>query len=310
MEHRIDDLLSESLIRPAQAHRERLPEPVAEQPKDEQANDQEMDTKQSVAAPMAVAKDNKDKETPHAAASLGMQSHGLKVINPIAPIVSAKERYAKELADINRGPGSARQTSAAPATPLAQSKSAVAPETKVVRPLAPVAVSTPASEPARKPLMYSNEPVPIVKHDTGMLPATAPTANEDEVTLPQPESLAVNDVARQRAEHEVQAKLHPVASQVLARPATARTPLAMQISRHQQRRQSQRPAERVVSSEEAAHNTPTPAQAQSASMTGQLIMPTGQKPKPKSPMPVQSKPKKLAPGEVFVDAQGNVMVGE
>ena len=45
-------------------------------------------------------------------------------------------------------------------------------------------------------------------------------------------------------------------------------------------------------------------------MTGKLIMPSADKPKP-APEPVKlEKPKKLAPGEVFVDEHGNVVIGE
>jgi hypothetical protein len=45
-------------------------------------------------------------------------------------------------------------------------------------------------------------------------------------------------------------------------------------------------------------------------MTGKLILPTGEKPKPEPVQPKTEKPKKLAPGEVYVDENGNVMIGE
>ena len=45
-------------------------------------------------------------------------------------------------------------------------------------------------------------------------------------------------------------------------------------------------------------------------LVGKLILPTGEKPKPEPVQPKVEKPKKLAPGEVFVDASGNVTIGE
>jgi hypothetical protein len=45
-------------------------------------------------------------------------------------------------------------------------------------------------------------------------------------------------------------------------------------------------------------------------MPGKLIMPSADKPKPDPILQVAEKPKKLAPGEVYVDANGNVTTGD
>ena len=68
--------------------------------------------------------------------------------------------------------------------------------------------------------------------------------------------------------------------------------------------------ELISSDAEAVHNKPTAAEEQQGKLTGKLIMPTSEKPKVVAAEPKLEKPKKLAPGEVFVDENGNVMSGD
>ena len=68
--------------------------------------------------------------------------------------------------------------------------------------------------------------------------------------------------------------------------------------------------EQITSAAEAAHNKPTEAEEEQGKLTGKLIMPTGDKPKLEAEEPKTEKPKKLAPGEIFVDENGNVMSGD
>ena len=71
-----------------------------------------------------------------------------------------------------------------------------------------------------------------------------------------------------------------------------------------------KPAEIVASKEEANHNTPSAAAVEAAPLTGKLILPSGDRPMPELAQHINVKPKKLAPGEVYVDDKGNVIIGE
>jgi hypothetical protein len=322
-EHEIDDLLSVSLIHPESStgnHR-RLPEPV-EQPKDETGVDLELNAEKRpvVAAPAG---------TP---AHMMAQHHGLKVIQPLEPIVPPREQFAKELAAMQ---AAAAQAQSAPAAG-GKTKGGATP-----KPAAP-AVQAPTPAPAPKPPAPAPTPAPAPKPAAPVpaAPASAPLPMETFDELPEAESLAASDVAKARAEHERMAMQQPapaapapapaasgpapapaaeavVAAAEKAAPAQApaQVPAAPQKAvddgkRKRKRPGREKPAEQIGSKEEAEHNKPTAAQTEAGTLTGTLILPTGEKPKAEQPQAKQEKPKKLAPGEVYVDEHGNVMIGE
>jgi hypothetical protein len=179
-----------------------------------------------------------------------------------------------------------------------------------------------------------------VKHEGQMMPpppqpALEGVAPENDSGLPQAESLAADDVARARAEREAQVAMQkpvpgaaPVQSPAPAlaappgeakkpEPKPAPQPLEQSApARSDDRRnkrnkkRAEKPMERIESAEEAEHNKPTEAEKEQGTLTGKLILPTGEKPKAEPGPAKAEKPKKLAPGEVFVDDNGNVMIGE
>jgi hypothetical protein len=166
-----------------------------------------------------------------------------------------------------------------------------------------------------------------------MLPPTpVPVASDDDV-LPQAESLAADDVAKARAEREAQAKLTvavppaeaPVVTNTKALPPREtkpehkdqhdaakpkEEPKHEEQSKHEPAKKAKDGVEQIESKEEAEHNKPTDAGKEQASMTGKLILPSANKPAAEPEKPKLVKPKKLAPGEVFVDEHGNVVIGE
>jgi hypothetical protein len=173
--------------------------------------------------------------------------------------------------------------------------------------------------------------------------APAPVPVETESGLPQSVSLAANDVAKARAEREAAQAMQkplpqsdvpvstPAKPMVEAAASEIKKDLKEEVGRFTHRREEKRqkreneqkqeellakkaaekPAsEKIESTEEAEHNKPTAAGKEQGSMVGKLIVPTAQKPKPEPVQPKLAKPKKLAPGEVFVDEHGNVVIGE
>jgi hypothetical protein len=75
-------------------------------------------------------------------------------------------------------------------------------------------------------------------------------------------------------------------------------------------RGNEKSVEHIESAAEEEHNKPSEAATHAAPLTGTLILPTGEKPAAEPEKPKEAKPKKLAPGEVYVDDSGNVMIGE
>jgi hypothetical protein len=147
--------------------------------------------------------------------------------------------------------------------------------------------------------------------------------------------LAANDVAKARAEREV--------AMVMQKPAPEQVPPQEASVPEEVPEQAQAPSEDDKRTDNAgdgggkkrrrkrggkgrdqnnagSQEDAAPAQEQeakqseddsaSSSMTGKLILPTGEKPDRESLQPVMEKPKKLAPGEVYVDANGNVVTGD
>ncbi len=343
VEHQIDDLLSVSLIHSdSSPSHHRLPDPITiVKSEDESGVDLELNAGRP--SEPGVAKD----EHPTAV------HHGLKVIQPLEPIVPPKERFAKELAEMNaqQQPAPVVAAKKAPA-PVAKAAPVVPPKP----PAAPVAVVAPPApkpeppKPEPKPAAVQPAPAPLVMQAA---PLPAPTF-DDFAGLPQAQSLAANDVAKVRAEQAA----HPAPAEVTApvpepelppapapaaivkhdehmlpavekaedkpeenKPETAEKPESEQpngsnnsnnSSKRNKRRRGgrEKPAERIESAEEAEHNQPSAAAAEAAPLTGTLILPSGEKPVMDVEKPKEAKPKKLAPGEVYVDDSGNVIIGE
>jgi hypothetical protein len=171
-----------------------------------------------------------------------------------------------------------------------------------------------------------------------MLPE--PPVPEPGMDLPPAESLAANDVAKARAEREAAVVMQkPAAAPAEAAEVPTETPAEERLPaeaaesepaspaaaeseasapredrgnarRRKRRRGREKSAERIESEQEAEHNKPTEAEAEAGALTGKLILPTGEKPTAEADLPKPEKPKKLAPGEVYVDEKGNVVIGE
>jgi hypothetical protein len=332
-EHEIDDLLSASLIRSDDTpeHR-RLPEPVAP-PRPEGDVNVDLNAPGDRPAPAQTAASEYDAE-----------HHGLKVIQPLEPIVPAKERFAKELAEMNKSPQAqaaappkpkfklpfAKKPQGAEATPQPVPAVAPPPAGAVAPPPPPAA---PPPEPELKLPPKPQAAAVIVKHAGSMLPEPPPApvegvVQEDDV-LPKAESLAADDVAKARAEkaaaEAMQKSQAPADAPVVthaSKPApkpepkkkaekpSAAAPEPSKPKKGAQGQEQAKSAEHVGSTEEEEHNRPSDTAKEHGALTGKLILPTGEKPKPEPVQPKVEKPKKLAPGEVFVDASGNVTIGE
>jgi len=351
-EHQIDDLLSVSLIHSdnSSAHH-RLPEPVASaKSEDESGVDLELNENKRSASAGNGAKDD------HPAVH-----HGLKVIQPLEPIVPPKERFAKELAEMNgQQAGGAPQPTpaAAAAAPSVSAGAPVAartpapvpvPAARVTVPVPPpssvgLPVVPPAPKPPLKPQAEFKPPVAQPASAEVKPPAAPPVADSsfDDV-LPQAESLEAGDVAKARAERQQAEALAPTPTPVAptAEPKLPEQAAPAAIVKHaapmlpgdasaedkagdekgsdsklKRKRGGRLPdkpekaVEHVESEEEAQHNEPSAAAAEAAPLTGKLILPSGEKPAKEPELPKTEKPKKLAPGEVYVDDSGNVMIGE
>jgi hypothetical protein len=337
-ERAIDDLLSVSLIHSdtSETHR-RLPEPVQVR-SDETGVDLEINGNR----PMQPA-------TTTGAAVPPAEHHGLKVIQPLEPILPAKERFAKELAELSRQEVQAaqpqvqaKQPKQAPQAPLPVAAAMQTPPPTAPAAPTPVAQSAPVQQapapmPAPQPVAAAPVPAPV----PAPIPVPAPVQAApvvDDIGLPPAESLEAGDVAKARAAHAAQAATPaPAPAQapapapaVATAPAPAPAPVAPAAA--QKKPEAPKPkheeakhkapetkpqaapkhdgSESVGSEAEAEHNKPTEAEKEQAAMTGKLILPSAQKHEAEPEKPKLVKPKKLAPGEVFVDENGNVVIGE
>jgi hypothetical protein len=344
-EHKIDELLSESLIHPEElASHQEIPKPV-------ESPHAEIQPGQAPASKPVV-------EGPASTVPVAGEHHGLKVIEPLEPIVPAKEKFAKELQALEQPstqvpiveaaqvqgeakehsfkipflgkhdkPEQAEQPRAAPGA--SQPQNSVNPQVLVAAPTPPPATQNPSAEQPKEPPqeMPKAEPAAIIKHPGEALPETAPlaageqvVAEDDDSVLPEAESLAADDVARARAKQSAAAQMKkeepakdapvttPAPPVVKKPPEAPNQPKPEPIRSHGK---APKPMEQVASKEEAEHNKPNEAQKEQGALTGKLIMPTGDKPKQAPVLAVEpEKPKKLAPGEVYVDSKGNVTIGE
>jgi len=354
-EHQIDDLLSVSLIHAdASSAHHRLPEPV-EPRTDESGVDLELNGANRPAAPGAVGADGKE-ERPAV-------HHGLKVIQPLEPIVPPKERFAKELAEMNRQSGALAGTVPAAAVAQAPAPQAPVPPPPAVQapppaPAAPAPASAPAAAAKAQPIapkptvaatVAAAPALPVVPPASkpaevlvAPKPAPAPAgapkvgpASFEDSGLPEPVSLAANDVAKARVEKKPEPvpalPPQPQPAAIVkhdepmlpdapkedmdpeAQPGDKGETAESQNAKRRRRRGGrgpEKPAEHVESEAEAEHNKPSEAAAGAAPLTGKLILPTGERPVAAPESRKVEKPKKLAPGEVYVDDSGNVMIGE
>ena len=212
------------------------------------------------------------------------------------------------------------------------------------QPPMPQTALRPAVE-AAKPILIMKHDEPMLPE-----PQPAPPVEEFDDALPAPVSLAADDVARTHHEKKLEPPQQstvplvnlatlteeasvpeqaPVASGPVAPPASgvrqdnATAPAATaegaaeddgaagpRRRRRRSGRVHEKPVEMVASQEEAEHNQPSAADVEIAPLTGKLILPSADKPTAAMVAPKAEKPMKLAPGEVFVDENGNVMIGE
>ncbi len=306
-EHEIDDLVGASLIHSDNkpGHR-RLVD--AEEPKVSSGDDPGVDLEMGE---LPGSSDNDKASEGSGFRPVG--HHGLKVVQPLAPIVPPKQEFANELAELHLEEKSAVTQSAT--TPATTPTPAPAP---TPAPTVVAAVPAPASA-----------PVPVVE------------AELQDVDMPEAESLAADDVAEARLKDEavVQTPQAPVqapsgAPQVI-RNQTPRLPVVppeaqaepeqapskadkKDDTKHGSKRRhylggrsrNEKPAEEITSKAERDHNEPSKAAQEAAPLAGTLILPTGAKPSAQPKAAPTQKPKKLAPGEVYVDETGNVIIGE
>jgi hypothetical protein len=318
VEHAIDDFMSESLIEPDRHHR--LPEPPKPPAQDDLALGGMLPEAPEVGEP-TLSPELKVSVEPQ------IEHHVMKVIAPLGPIESGKEHFARELAEL--------KAAAEPATPLPTPAPTLQPKVVSAVPAEVDDISLPPVETVPPPA--------IIRHIGALLPTPVAVSNDD-FSLPQAESLAVDDVARARAAAEAESKLHlpPAAlpqklsvAEVLAQPAaeikhpiqstpttpieppaTAAVPLSTPASKRRARRRDRdhKAGEHASLTVDVKHYepkpSPPPAEAKRPQLTGTLIMPTGDRPRPTAAFVPAVKPKKLAPGEVFVDENGNVVIGD
>ncbi len=321
-EHQIDDLLSVSLIHSdnTPTHR-RLPEPMPIlRSEDESGTNLEFNA-ENRPAPVP--------QQEHTAVH-----HGLKVIQPLEPIVPSKELFAKELAEMKReeAGGAADTAPMANTAPLVE-HAAPAPEVKkpvqpaplpVIKPAAPKEVVKQAPVPVAPHVIH--EPAPAPEPALAPAPPAVPAPPQDfDEGLPPAQSLAATDVAKARVEQKAApepvaiVESHPEPAKIVkhagamlpeaAAPVEASDSASAGSKRKRRRDEREKPAEHIESEAEAEHNKPSEAEAETAALTGKLILPSAQKPAVE-PEKKTEKPKKLAPGEVYVDETGNVVIGE
>jgi hypothetical protein len=165
-------------------------------------------------------------------------------------------------------------------------------------------------------------------------------AEADDDVLPKAESLAAVDVAKAKAEAATAAQAKPAEPElepVIPKPEPPKPP--KKRNRHRvgddksekaaettapEKPQHDAPADKANKPEQKPADEPKPegepkpadqpkaeAEAGTGQMTGQVIMPTAAPAKTEPEVKQhESKPKKLAPGEVYVDESGNVVIGE
>ncbi|MBW4061433.1 type IV secretion system DNA-binding domain-containing protein [Candidatus Saccharibacteria bacterium] len=230
-----------------------------------------------------------------------------KVIQPPQSVVSLKEELAKELkAEATEMGAQAPTLAAAPSpvpvpttapTPMPEPVPTPKPAAAVIRDLRPDYVAN--ANPAPRPLIPTPPPAPVV-------------ASADDFDLPEATSLAADDVAAarmaQRAAGEARAAaiaaVPPPRSSSLGPASTLAQPVhpAKQNRHHaEQRRSTPKPAPAPVAPKRVVEPEP---------MTGKLILPNAAAQAANSVPKQVVRPEKLAKGEVFVDASGNVVVGE
>jgi hypothetical protein len=311
--------MKESLIKHDDRHA--LP---ADKPETDEADEEDESTKgsrhwigpalppdQAAGSPDIVSVPQHQPEHDHRTAT----EHHSKVIEPLEPIVPRSEEIKREIARLNE-----EETRAGKKNTTEKKKHKDAPVEA-----APVVAAEPTP-----PLASEPEPQPAP-------PPPAPMPEPD-VALPEPESLAATDVAQARALAEAAAKAEADAAAAQAArdaaaaqaapqapaetapeaPAAPAKPAEEEAPKHSSRRQRRRLREEDEARAEDEAKKVKPEKSAPAGdeealpLTGKLIMPSANRPAPEAleAHTPSAMPPKLAPGEVFVDEAGNVIVGE
>jgi hypothetical protein len=301
----INDLLSTSLIR-SDASRHRMAEIASEADAASAAtltgDAQAPSGRHWVGSGPSVADQSEEGEVSVTSAGGSHYSSTHKVIEPLGPILPAREELVQALvAEAAAEMKSPAVTAAAPS---------IVPEKPMVvaQPISP-----PPSRPsaATVPTQLTEQPIEAVPEQVAPAPVALPEKQvvlniEISDELPQAESLAASDVAAARdAKAATEAALVP---KTTVQNKKAEHPL---IQTHRSHPASHHVAQAKVEADPPNKLTPR-SEANTAALTGKLILPTAQvdsnRPMVAAVAPV--KPAKLAKGEIFVDGSGNVTIGE
>ena len=210
-EHQIDDLLSLSLIHSdnTPTHR-RLPEPVNDLKSDDESGI-DLELNEQAGRSPGDGKSQPERTAVH---------HGLKVIQPLEQIVPSKERFAKELAEMNQEQ-SGSDTAPAPAGAIQVAPVGDVPKVVQVPPKPAPVPPKPAEPPAKpEPPVQAAAPVPVPPVPAAPVPApivsapapVAPAPSAPAAVIPHPfddgmpvaQSLAADDVAKVREQQKLE----------------------------------------------------------------------------------------------------------
>ena len=314
-EDQIDDLLNTSIIHDSQPSSSSLPVPdeISTPPDDVKKDIEEVVTSETAdhhRLPDAVSTASEDDDSAPEEDDRGYGlAGGHKVIQPLEPIVSHQEEFAQELEKL--------EVEEQTAVPVIQAEVALQPSPAL----------TPVDSPETE-IIAASAAGPVV------MP-------EDDFGLPEAESLDAGVVAAARAKREAD----EIAAQVQARvelvteapvktdmtdPESAKEEEVVEKPTHSKRKRMRNRSKTVHEGrnndapqdyskvaapppDSPADNPPPEPKEDDDSQTGKLIMPSSDTtPNHGAPPTISApaKPDKLAKGEVFVDAQGNVIVGE
>ncbi len=289
-ERQIDDLLSMSLL-PSNGRASVLPQPVAPVMPPSRSRLEPVSVPQPAPPPpmptLPLA--------PVPMAPAGLAQPGVEAARPVD--VSRPVAVLEPQGGVLAGPASAPVATWAPATarePVLSPLPATVRESTSA-PVGAIAAPKPAGSAGVLAPALAEVPLPV-QEDGGLPPA---------------ESLAVSDVAQ--AKRDRLSNLGPVAAEGVAAVVSDSAPVEdmKPVETHvRHKRLPDKPAEQIESTQEEIHNSPTEAQEEAGALTGTLIMPTSEGPAANVDAPRIEQPKKLAPGEVFVDERGNVIIGE
>lgn len=295
-EHEIDDLVGVSLIHTdnSSSHHRMADTEEPEVSSDEQSGaDLKLGTLLGTSETEQASEDTGFRPVGH---------HSLKVVQPLAAIVPTKQHIADELAELSR-----QESGAAPVP------------AEVVPAPTPVPVTAAAFD-EDMPQAESLDADDVAKarlENVSVEEAPQAATGEPVTTATPSEKEASKESA---AQPKVGTAPEPAIS-ASAGSAVGRVPTGAEgkpgnqsdikhrryLGRHKNKESL---PEVIISNAEKEHNEPSRAEAEAAPLTGKLILPTGVKPSAQATLTRTEKPKKLAPGEVYVDETGNVVIGE